>query len=126
MLLLKKRRKPTRSIDEGLKSVFSQIAPNNPENGEINPQRPRRRKPLPEPGPGPGPGGQARVSEHKQALCDNIDAWALWVSPPVFLVFNCIYLVLLRSAKKVYIRHFFRQRRLTLCCGKHFSRFTSR
>merc|ERR1711971_288156 len=24
------------------------------------------------------------VTAHKQALCDNIDAWALWVSPPVF------------------------------------------
>lgn len=96
LLLLKKRRKPTRSIDDGLKSVLSLTTggQNNPENGEINPQRPRRRKPLPEPGPGPGPG--PRVSEHKQALCDNIDAWALWVSPPVFLVFNCIYWIAYR------------------------------
>ena len=96
LLLLKKRRKPTRSIDDGLKSVLSLTTggQNNPENGEVNPQRPRRRKPLPEPGPGPGPG--PRESEHKQALCDNIDAWALWVSPPVFLVFNCIYWIAYR------------------------------
>ena len=31
------------------------------------------------------------VTAHKQALCDNIDAWALWVSPPVFFFFNCVY-----------------------------------
>ena len=31
------------------------------------------------------------VTPHKQALCDNIDAWALWVSPPVFFIFNLVY-----------------------------------
>lgn len=26
-----------------------------------------------------------------KAICDNIDAWALWVSPPVFILFNIAY-----------------------------------
>ena len=37
------------------------------------------------------PSREVPVSEHKQALVDNIDAWALWVSPPVFIVFNLVY-----------------------------------
>ena len=43
LLLLKKRRRPVRNVDEGLKSVFSIVQPGT-ENGEINPQRPHRRK----------------------------------------------------------------------------------
>ena len=26
-----------------------------------------------------------------QAVCDNIDAWAMWLSPPAFLIFNMAY-----------------------------------
>lgn len=43
LLLLKKRRRPVRSVDEGLKSALAVIQPGT-ENGEINPQRPHRRK----------------------------------------------------------------------------------
>ena len=43
LLLLKKRRRPVRSVDEGLKSVLAIVQP-GAENGEINPQRPHRRK----------------------------------------------------------------------------------
>ena len=28
---------------------------------------------------------------HMQAVCDNIDAWAMWLSPPAFLIFNMAY-----------------------------------
>ena len=31
------------------------------------------------------------LSARKQALVDNIDAWAMWFSPPVFVLFNCVY-----------------------------------
>ena len=24
-------------------------------------------------------------------LCENIDAWAMWISPPMFLIFNIAY-----------------------------------
>ena len=45
LLLLKKRRRPVRSVDEGLKSVLAIVQPGTgTENGEINPQRPHRRK----------------------------------------------------------------------------------
>ena len=45
LLLLKKRRRPVRSVDEGLKSVLAIVQPGTgTENGEINPERPRRRK----------------------------------------------------------------------------------
>ena len=65
-----------------------------PENGEVsNPQRPQRRKVYPQVGTGPA---DNKVSDHKQAVCDNIDAWALWVSPPVFFIFNCIYWIAYR------------------------------
>ena len=26
-----------------------------------------------------------------QAVCDNIDAWAMWLSPPAFIIFNMAY-----------------------------------
>jgi hypothetical protein len=25
------------------------------------------------------------------ALCDNIDAWTMWISPPAFVMFNVAY-----------------------------------
>ena len=31
------------------------------------------------------------VQEHIQAVCDNIDAWAMWIAPPVFVLFNVAY-----------------------------------
>ena len=43
LLLLKKRRRTVRSVDEGLKSVLA-IVQAGTENGEANPQRPQRRK----------------------------------------------------------------------------------
>lgn len=36
------------------------------------------------------------LTARKQALVDNIDAWAMWISPPVFIVFNLIYWVTYR------------------------------
>ena len=26
-----------------------------------------------------------------KAICDNIDAWAMWLSPPAFVIFNLTY-----------------------------------
>ena len=31
------------------------------------------------------------MSARKQFLVDNIDAWAMWLAPPIFLTFNIIY-----------------------------------
>ncbi len=31
------------------------------------------------------------VDAHTKAVCDNIDAWAMWISPPVFIIFNLAY-----------------------------------
>ena len=36
------------------------------------------------------------LSVRKQALVDNIDAWAMWISPPLFVVFNIIYWIFYR------------------------------
>ena len=44
LLLLKKRRRPTRKVDEGLATVLQLSLTQNNENGDINPQRPQRRK----------------------------------------------------------------------------------
>ena len=38
------------------------------------------------------------LSARKQALVDNIDAWAMWISPPVFVLFNCVYWIAYRHA----------------------------
>jgi len=96
LMLLKKRRKPKRTIDEGLKTIF----PIATRNGDVNQpvQRPERKK-------NNVGGGVARavpdtVTPHKQALCDNIDAWALWISPPVFLFFNLVYWVAYRHVNE--------------------------
>jgi len=79
LLLLKKRRKPRRTIDEGLKTLFS--------NGDAN--QPRREEPK-------RPHIEVGLTARKQALVDNIDAWAMWISPPIFIVFNLIYWVAYR------------------------------
>jgi len=31
------------------------------------------------------------VDARTKAICDNIDAWAMWLSPPLFIIFNCAY-----------------------------------
>jgi len=102
LMLLKKRRKPKRTIDEGLKTIF----PIATRNGDVNQpvQRPERKKNTVGAGGGVG-GGPPRavpdtVTPHKQALCDNIDAWALWISPPVFLFFNLVYWVAYRHVNE--------------------------
>jgi len=90
LMLLKKRRKPKRTIDEGLKTIFPMTR-----NGDINQpvQRPERKKNTYAVARAP----PDTVTPHKQALCDNIDAWALWISPPVFLFFNLVYWVAYRQ-----------------------------
>jgi hypothetical protein len=45
------------------------------------------------------------MSAHKQALCDNIDAWAMWLSPPVFITFNLVYWIAYRHVDSKFI-HF--------------------
>jgi uncharacterized membrane protein YGL010W len=37
------------------------------------------------------------LTARKQALLDNIDAWAMWISPPVFILFNIVYWVSYRQ-----------------------------
>jgi len=31
------------------------------------------------------------VSPEIHETCDNIDLWAMWISPPVFVIFNLAY-----------------------------------
>jgi len=33
----------------------------------------------------------APIHPHTQATCDNIDYWALWIAPPIFIIFNIAY-----------------------------------
>jgi len=82
LLLLKKRRKPRRTIDEGLKTLFS--------NGDAS--QTRREEPK-------KPAIEAGLTVRKQALVDNIDAWAMWISPPIFILFNCIYWIAYRHVE---------------------------
>jgi len=86
LLMLKKRRKPRRTIDEGLKNLFSQSNVNNVSSNDTGAHGGRRKQPHVEVG----------LTARKQALVDNIDAWAMWISPPVFLLFNLIYWVAYR------------------------------
>jgi len=114
LLLLKKRRKPKYSIDVGLKKMFNNGDATQPlqggrragsggpgtptsagameeakrmgESGEENEtQAPIRRKKVKVAAVDPPPDARTK------AICDNIDAWALWVSPPVFILFNIAY-----------------------------------
>ena len=39
------------------------------------------------------------LTARKQALVDNIDAWAMWISPPIFVLFNIIYWVAYRHVE---------------------------
>jgi len=129
LLMLKKRRKPRRTIDEGLKNLFSQSNSSSaaeptghtsrrkqPRAGteergteeergqmlELEPREERnggtqRQNSLREPkDPGKRKYVEVGLTARKQALVDNIDAWAMWISPPIFVLFNIIYWVAYR------------------------------
>jgi len=110
LLLLKKRRKPKYSIDAGLKKMFNNGdatqplqgrtsgGPSSPtsaaaleeakrtgESGEENDAPIRRKKVKLIAGQDPP------VDAWTKAICDNIDAWTLWISPPIFIIFNLAY-----------------------------------
>jgi len=141
LLMLKKRRKPRRTIDEGLKNLFSQSNSNNDtgqHGGRRKQPRVREQQQTGEDSQGEETGHmlelevdthrngrrgstggrqqdrQARQARHKptrskyvevgltarkQALVDNIDAWAMWISPPVFILFNLVYWVAYRHVE---------------------------
>ena len=44
------------------------------------------------------------LTVRKQSLVDNIDAWAMWISPPVFILFNFIYWISYRQVDSQLIR----------------------
>ncbi|TRY74854.1 hypothetical protein TCAL_00537 [Tigriopus californicus] len=87
LLLLKKRRRPKYSIDTGLKNMFHS---NNGEmakctqasSNELELQSPIIRRPKKV---------TDHVNPHMHAVCDNIDAWSMWLSPPLFIIFNLAY-----------------------------------
>ena len=94
LFLLKARRKPLRTIDHGFKIILDGKNGNN--NGDAL-------QPLRSPSPKRGNGrrqaervagaGSGAVTEGKQALVENIDAWAMWIAPPVFIFWNLCYWV---------------------------------
>ena len=59
--------------------------PENTNNGDVSqPLRspsPKRRSTMP----------RTEAVAEKQALVENIDAWAMWVAPPVFIFWNLCY-----------------------------------
>ena len=92
LFLLKTRRKPLRTIDQGLKYLFDNRNGNN--NAEASqplrspsPKRTRRTENNVQRTPAKDPG----VTIGKQALVENIDAWAMWIAPPVFIFWNLCY-----------------------------------
>jgi len=115
LLLLKKRRKPQNSINAGLKKMFnngdalqplststsrragspdpasptSQLGmeecKRNGESGDDEINAPLRRKRVKLAALDPP------VDARTKAICDNIDAWAMWLSPPLFIIFNIAY-----------------------------------
>jgi len=134
LLMLKKRRKPRRTIDEGLKNLFSQSNSSSAaaeptghssrrkqpragteergteeERGQMLELEPRERErnggtqrqnSLREPkDPGKRKYVEVGLTARKQALVDNIDAWAMWISPPIFVLFNIIYWVAYRHVE---------------------------
>ena len=99
LFLLKTRRKPKRNIDQvkeltsllynratkclqDFKNLFD---PENANNGDVSqPLRspsPKRRSTMP----------RSEAVAEKQALVENIDAWAMWLAPPVFIFWNICY-----------------------------------
>eukprot|EP00090_Calanus_glacialis_P018175 TRINITY_DN28191_c0_g1_i1.p2 TRINITY_DN28191_c0_g1~~TRINITY_DN28191_c0_g1_i1.p2 ORF type:complete len:199 (-),score=36.95 TRINITY_DN28191_c0_g1_i1:8-523(-) len=113
LLLLKKRRKPLTEI-EG-KELMSKPWQSPEENGRSSllqsPEDNGQSALLESPGDSRQAGllqveeqrGQSHIplkkhvpvglTARKQALIDNIDAWAMWISPPVFILFNFVYWV---------------------------------
>ncbi|XP_040570603.1 gamma-aminobutyric acid receptor subunit pi isoform X4 [Lepeophtheirus salmonis] len=100
LLLLKQRRKPKRSIDSGLRKMFNngeaqplQGGSTNFEAGRPTPQKKRieSRDELQSPPKNQIANYDTPVDPHVYAICDNIDAWAMWLSPPSFVVFNIAY-----------------------------------
>jgi len=110
LLLLKKRRKPRRTIDEGLMTMFNNTAApaaaassahgasatNGGEHGPSTSHGHAAGQQLPAARDKKVPHIELGLTARKQALVDNIDAWAMWISPPVFIVFNLIYWVTYR------------------------------
>jgi len=117
LFMLKKRRKPFRTIDQGLKHLF----PSKTSNGEVTqPLRSPSHRENNNPQHGLGSSEftikQAVVLEEeeeedkeekvqspevgltfrKQALVENIDAWAMWISPPIFIFWNICYWIAYR------------------------------
>ena len=101
LFLLKARRKPLRTIDQGFKYLFE----NRNGNGEAaqplrspSPKRAQRQEvshaPRGQTGPRAETGGGVTVG--KQALVENIDAWAMWLAPPVFIFWNLCYWIAYR------------------------------
>lgn len=41
------------------------------------------------------------VEVHIQSVCDNIDAWAMWIAPPIFILFNVAYWISYQHADKL-------------------------
>ena len=104
LFLLKTRRKPLRTIDQGFKYLFE----NRNGNGEAaqplrspSPKRAQRQEVSHAPR-GQQPGGVVTetggggVTVGKQALVENIDAWAMWLAPPVFIFWNLCYWIAYR------------------------------
>jgi len=142
LLMLKKRRKPMRTIDQGLRHLFaasngaaaaaSLANPNArqalqagcpedtggnsvPSNKMLvtyansnaviteavqNTQQQQQQRQFP--GSGYFTGAMSNkppdvgLSTRKQALVDNIDAWAMWISPPMFILWNICYWIAYR------------------------------
>ena len=67
---------------QDFKNLFD---PESTNNGDVSqPLRspsPKRRSTMPMP----------EATAGKQALVENIDAWAMWVAPPVFIFWNLCY-----------------------------------
>lgn len=111
LLLLKKRRKPKYSIDIGLKKMFNNGDASQPlkrRTASAGPTSPTTTAGHLEEAKRPGESGdeveitaplrrkklfycEPPVDPRIKAVCDNIDAWAMWLSPPVFLIFNVAY-----------------------------------
>ena len=96
LFLLKTRRKPMRTIDQGFKHLFDHRnggTASSSNNTELEASQPLR-------SPSPKrhrrqesrrPAAEAQITVGKQALVENIDAWAMWVAPPVFMFWNLCY-----------------------------------
>jgi hypothetical protein len=108
LLLLKKQRKPEYSINAGLKKMFNNgdAVTNTRGTGASSPQsalEEAKRMTVGESGDENEVQAPIRrkkvkllaidppVDAHTKAICDNIDAWAMWLSPPLFIIFNIAY-----------------------------------